>query len=61
MVSQPVWKKKFSSFNQAMAGPRTCHSSCCNLPLGGEDELTKGPPKAPIEASNTSTHSPAVF
>ena len=38
-----------------MARPRICRSSRRNPPLGGEDGLTKGPPKAPIKDSNTPT------
>ena len=43
-----------------MAEPRTRRSSHRNPPLGGEDELARGPPGAPTEDSNTPTHFPAV-
>ena len=59
-VSQPVWKKEFSPFDQAMAGPRTCRSLGHNPPLGGEDELARGPSRAPIEGSNTPTPTPPI-
>ena len=45
--------KKFSPFNQAMAGLRTRYSFCRNPPPGGEDELVEGLPGAPNKGSNT--------
>ena len=43
-----------------MVGLRTCRSPRRNPPLGGEDELTGGPPGAPTKSSHTPTHSPTV-
>ena len=43
-----------------MVGPRTRRSLCRNPPLGGEDELTRGPPEASTKGSNTPTSSPPV-
>ena len=43
-----------------MVGPRTPRNPCRNPPLGGKDELTEGPLRAPPKGSNTSTHFLAV-
>ena len=58
MVSQPIWKKKFSPFDQAMARPRTCCSPRHNPLPGVEDE--GGPPRANTKSSNTPTYSGAI-
>ena len=36
------------------------HTPCCNPPLGGEDELAGGPPRAPIKGRYILTPSPPV-
>ena len=59
-VSQLVWKKKFSPFDQAMVKGCTCRSPRRNPSQGGEDEPAEGPPEAPTKDSNTPTLSPAV-
>ena len=43
-----------------MVGPRICRSPRHNPPLGSEDELARGLPRALIEGSNTPTLSPLV-
>ena len=54
-VSQPVWKKKFLSFDQTMAGARTCCSPCRNPLPGSKDEPARGLPGVFTKDSNTST------
>ena len=44
-----------------MAGLRTCRTPHRNLPLGGEDELIKGPPRAFIKSNNICSPFPDVF
>ena len=60
MSQLAVWKKKFLSFNQAIAGPCICHNLYHNPPPSGEDELVKGPSKVLTEGNNISIPSLAV-